>query len=67
MNDIPTISAAHFMAAIAANVDNHRLSDTEFREFIRDMLTTVGYQRKTDNGSEHTSFPGVLLNGVMVY
>jgi hypothetical protein len=37
------IPATNFMATIAANVDNNKLSDTEFREFIRNTLPIVEF------------------------
>jgi hypothetical protein len=40
-----TIPADHFMGTIAANVDNDKLSDAEFRQFIRNTLTIVEYPR----------------------
>jgi hypothetical protein len=49
--DTPTVPAGHFMATIAANVDNAKLSDADFREFIRNTLPIVDYPRpeKKDN------------------
>ena len=35
------IPATHFAATVAANVDNTKLSDAEFREFIRNTLPIV--------------------------
>ena len=40
------VPAEHFMATIAANVDNKKLSDADFRQFIRDTLPIVQYKRK---------------------
>lgn len=37
------VPADSFMATIAANVDNAKLSDKEFREFIRNTLPIVNY------------------------
>jgi hypothetical protein len=36
---------AHFVATVAANIDNDRLTDAEFREFIRNSLPIVDYPR----------------------
>jgi len=38
-----TVPAANFMATIAANVDNDKMSDREFRQFIRNTLPIVQY------------------------
>ena len=38
------VPAKNFMATIAANVNNKRLTDKEFREFIRNTLPIVIYQ-----------------------
>lgn len=38
-----TVPAEHFIATIAVNVDNAKLSDAEFREFIRNTLPIVDY------------------------
>lgn len=35
------IPAKNFIRTVAANVDNPRLSDAEFREFIRNTLPVV--------------------------
>lgn len=43
---IPTVPAEHFMGTIAVNVDNGKLSDAAFREFIRNTLPIVVYPRK---------------------
>ena len=37
------VPAENFMATIAANVNNLKLSDAEFREFIRNTLPIVDY------------------------
>lgn len=34
------------MATFAANVDNKKLSDADFREFIRNTLPIVSYPRR---------------------
>ena len=39
------VPAENFMATIAANVDNKRITDEQFREFIRDTLPIVEYER----------------------
>lgn len=38
-----TVPAINFMATIAANVDNKKLNDKEFRQFIRNTLPIVIY------------------------
>jgi len=38
-----TVSASTFIGVIAANVDNIKLSDWEFRTFIRNTLPIVKY------------------------
>ncbi len=44
-----TIPAANFIDNIVANVDNDKLSDEEFREFIRNTLPIVeGVEKKSD-------------------
>lgn len=49
-----TVPAANFMATIAANVDNEKVSAEDFREFIRDTLPIVIYDNadKEDQASE---------------
>lgn len=39
------VPAENFMATIAANVDNKRITDEQFRDFIRNTLPVVEYQR----------------------
>ncbi len=39
------VPAEHFMGTIAVNVDNKKLSDADFREFIRNTLPIVQYKR----------------------
>lgn len=38
-----TVPAAHFVGTIAVNVDNKKLSDAEFRQFVRNTLPIVIY------------------------
>lgn len=40
-----TVPAENFMATIAANVDNKKITDDQFREFIRNTLPIVKYPR----------------------
>lgn len=47
-----TVPASHFMATIAKNVDNTKLSDAEFREFIRNTLPIVDYPRPEEKDNE---------------
>ena len=37
------VPAENFMATIAANVDNEKVTDAEFREFIRNTLPIVEF------------------------
>jgi hypothetical protein len=57
-NDKPTVPAENFMATLAANIDNTRLSADDFREFVRNSLPAVVYPRDTLPGNgrrpEHT-------------
>ena len=46
------VPAEHFMATIAANVDNVRLTDAEFRDFIRNTLPIVEYPRPDEKDKE---------------
>lgn len=46
-----TVPAEHFMATIAANVDNTKLDDAAFREFIRNTLPIVEYPRPAKVGT----------------
>lgn len=44
------VPADHFCGTLAANVDNAKLTDAEFREFVRNTLPIVDYPRpKKDN------------------
>ena len=47
-----TVPAENFMATIAANVDNEKLSDDHFREFIRNTLPIVQYINADTETSE---------------
>lgn len=43
------IPARHFVKTLAANVDNEKLSDEAFREFVRNTLPIVsGSKTKTE-------------------
>jgi len=46
------VPAENFMATIAANVDNKKISDSDFREFIRNTLPIVEYPRKEEKDGE---------------
>jgi hypothetical protein len=46
MIEKPKVPAENFMATIAANVDNPKLTDADFREFIRNTLPIVIYPRR---------------------
>ncbi len=41
----PVVNAEHFVATMAANVDNTKLTDAEFRELFRNTLPIVIYPR----------------------
>lgn len=43
--DKPVVAAENFMATLAANADNAKLSDADFREFVRNTLPIVIYPR----------------------
>lgn len=43
-----TVPADHFAGFVAANVDNAKLTDAEFRNMLRDTLPLVEYKRKDD-------------------
>ena len=47
-----TIPAKNFVGTILANVDNLRMSDAEFREFIRNTLPIVEKPALDDIASE---------------
>lgn len=44
----PTVPAEHFMRNLEANVDNEKLSDADFRAFVRNTLPVVKYTRQKD-------------------
>lgn len=48
--DTPSVAAENFVATLARNVDNPRLSDTEFRAFVRDTLDIVIFPRPAPPG-----------------
>lgn len=48
------IPASNFMATIAANVDNEKLSDAEFRQMIRNTLPIVEYDNPSHEGIINT-------------
>ena len=37
------IPATHFVQTLSVNVDNKKLSDADFREFVRNTLSIVDY------------------------
>ena len=39
------VPAESFVAVLAANVDNQKLSNEQFRQFVRNTLTVVIYPR----------------------
>jgi hypothetical protein len=51
------VPAEHFMATIAVNVDNEKLSDADFRQFIRNTLPIVQYKRKRTTRCPHGVAP----------
>jgi hypothetical protein len=54
----PVVPASNFVATVAANVDNEKLADDGFREFIRNTLPIVIYEGNGDanNGYEKRRF-----------
>lgn len=42
------IPASNFVGTVAANVDNTKLSDEEFRQFVRNTLPIVEYDRPAE-------------------
>lgn len=46
------VPAANFCATLAANVDNTKLSDAEFREFVRNSLPGVEGANYPPSGRE---------------
>jgi len=46
------VPAKNFVATIAANVCNEKLTDKQFREFIRNTLSIVEYPRKEEKDGE---------------
>jgi hypothetical protein len=48
------IPAEHFCTTLAANVDNDKLSDADFRQFVRNTLPIVNFpapQIRTPQGA----------------
>jgi len=45
-----TVPASNFVGTVAANVDNEKMSDAEFRQFIRNTLPVVEYESKCSCG-----------------
>lgn len=43
LNSVP---ASNFVGTLAANVDNEKMSDVEFRQFVRNTLPIVEYNSK---------------------
>lgn len=39
------VDAKHFLGIVEANIDNEKLSDKQFREFIRNTLPIIDYKR----------------------
>lgn len=48
------ISAASFVATLAANVDNPQMSSDAFRELVRNTLPIVDYPGGGDSASRHS-------------
>jgi hypothetical protein len=44
------VSASNFMATVSANVENEKMTDSEFRKFILDSLPIVIYDGCDDKG-----------------
>jgi len=45
-----TVPASNFVGTIAVNVDNKKMSDADFRQFIRGSLSVVDYDSKCSCG-----------------
>lgn len=45
------VDAENFCATLAANVDNEKLSDADFREFARNTLPIVRFPRKENTNA----------------
>jgi hypothetical protein len=41
------VPSVNFVQTLAANVDNEKLSDKEFRQFVRNTLPIVEYPRES--------------------
>jgi hypothetical protein len=44
------VSAENFCATLAENTDNEKVSDADFRQFVRNTLPIVIYSRKDEKG-----------------
>lgn len=44
------VDAKNFCATLAANVDNEKLSDEAFREFVRNTISIVDYEEPRRGG-----------------
>ena len=43
-----TVPAEHFMFTLEENVDNEKLSDKDFRQFVRNTLPIIIFDSKKD-------------------
>ncbi len=44
------IDAKNFCGTLAVNVDNDKLTDAQFRMFVRNSLVVVDFPRSTEQG-----------------
>ncbi len=56
--------AKNFCGTLAVNVDNDKLTDAQFRMFVRNSLDVVDFPRSTNQGDQQRRGPtSVLLKG----
>jgi hypothetical protein len=49
MSEMRKVPAENFVATLAVNVDNKKVTNKQFREFVRNTLPIVQYSRPEDN------------------
>jgi len=50
--DYPTVPSEHFCRILNVNVDNEKLTDADFRQFVRNTLPIVIFKREKQRGDE---------------
>ena len=50
-----TVPAKNFMQTLEANVDNDKLSDKDFRKFVRNTLPIVIFESKKEKDKQHAT------------